>query len=76
MWPALLGIGEEDLIPVHGLKTVHNLIQNEVYQQILKDVVRSASHFPKQSTDDEIANFENEMTQMICWVLERHKKLK
>ncbi|XP_048508242.1 TBC1 domain family member 20 isoform X2 [Athalia rosae] len=75
LWPRLLGLKNEDLTPVDRLENVHEQIPNDVYQQILKDVVRSASHFPPGSTEEEIAAFENEMTQMICWVLHRHKKL-
>lgn len=75
LWPRLLGLRDGDLAPVKGLETIHNQIGNDVYQQILKDVVRSASHFPPGSTEDEISLLEEQMTQMICWVLHRHKKL-
>ncbi|XP_046469803.1 TBC1 domain family member 20 isoform X1 [Neodiprion pinetum] len=75
LWPRLLGLSDREPDPVNGLDTVHTKIPNEVYQQILKDVVRSTSHFPQESTEDETTALENEMTQMICWVLHRNKKL-
>lgn len=58
------------------LENVHKLIDNEVYQQILKDVMRSGSHMPEDTSEDAMEKFQNELTQIICWVLSKHSELK
>jgi len=67
---------EEESIPISRLETVHTCIPNEVYQQIVKDVARSGSHIPQNATEKETENFQEQLTQLMCWVLHRHTQLK
>lgn len=67
---------QEDFTPVTELETVHTHIPNEVYQQILKDVARSGSHMSQDATDTEIESFQEQLTQLMCWVLYKHSQLK
>lgn len=55
---------------------IHTRVPDEVYQQILKDVARSGGHLEPNPSDKELEKFQDEMTQLICWVLHRHPKLK
>ncbi|XP_076750905.1 TBC1 domain family member 20 [Xylocopa sonorina] len=75
LWPRLLRLPEEGTFSVNGLETVHNLIPNEVYQQILKDVARSGSHISQNAVQQEIDLFYEQLTQLMCWVLHKHSKL-
>lgn len=61
---------------INGLETVHTYIPNEIYQQILKDVARSGSHVSQNATEEETENFQEQLTQLMCWVLHRHSQLK
>lgn len=67
---------QEEFIPTYGLETVHTRIPNEVYQQILKDVARSGSHISQNATEKETESFQEQLTQLMCWVLHRHSELK
>lgn len=67
---------QEEFTPINGLETVHTRIPNEVYQQILKDVARSGSHISQNATEKETENFQEQLTQLMCWVLHRHSELK
>jgi len=71
-----LRLAQLELAPVNGLETVHTYIPNEIYQQILKDVARSGSHISQNATEKETENFQEQLTQLICWVLHRHSQLK
>lgn len=75
LWPKLLRLVQEEFAPVNGLETVHTCIPNEVYQQILKDVARSGSHISQNATEKETESFQEQLTQLMCWVLHRHSKL-
>ncbi|XP_015610596.1 TBC1 domain family member 20 [Cephus cinctus] len=75
LWPRLLGLSDEEPVPVEGLETVHTLLPDEIYQQILKDVARSSGHLSSRATEEEIEIFHEELTQLICWVLHRHTYL-
>ncbi|KAG7201540.1 hypothetical protein KM043_004291 [Ampulex compressa] len=75
LWPKLLRLTTEELSPISGLDTVHTCIPNDVYQQILKDVARSGSHISQSATEQETEIFQQELTQIMCWVLHRHSKL-
>lgn len=67
---------QEKSEPVDGLETIHTYIPNEIYQQILKDVARSGSHISHNATEKETENFQEQLTQLMCWVLHRHSQLK
>lgn len=67
---------QEEFTSVNGLETVHSCIPNEVYQQILKDVARSGSHISQNATEEETESFQEQLTQLMCWVLHRHSELK
>lgn len=67
---------QEESVPVDGLDTIHTCIPNEVYQQILKDVARSGSHISHNATEEETESFQEQLTQLMCWVLHRHSRLK
>ena len=58
------------------LDIIHTLVPDEVYQQILKDVARSGGHLHSDATEKEMEKFQDELTQLICWVLHRHPRLK
>ncbi|GAB1864422.1 TBC1 domain family member 20 [Camponotus japonicus] len=75
LWPKLLRLVQEEFIPIYGLETVHTRIPNEVYQQILKDVARSGSHISQNATEKETESFQEQLTQLMCWVLHRHSEL-
>ncbi|XP_014480936.1 PREDICTED: TBC1 domain family member 20 [Dinoponera quadriceps] len=75
LWPKLLRLVQEDSVPVDGLETIHTCIPNEVYQQILKDVARSGSHISQNATEEETESFQEQLTQLMCWVLHRHSRL-
>ncbi|KYN01491.1 PREDICTED: TBC1 domain family member 20 [Cyphomyrmex costatus] len=75
LWPKLLRLVQLDLTPVNGLETVHTYIPNEIYQQILKDVARSGSHVSQNATEKEMENFQEQLTQLMCWVLHKHSQL-
>ncbi|XP_017889180.1 TBC1 domain family member 20 [Ceratina calcarata] len=75
LWPKLLRLSEETIYSVNGLETIHNHIPNEIYQQILKDVARSGSHISQDATQEEIDNFHEQLTQLMCWVLHKHTTL-
>ncbi|KMQ88863.1 tbc1 domain family member 20-like protein [Lasius niger] len=75
LWPKLLRLVREEFTPVNGLETVHTCIPNEVYQQILKDVARSGSHISQNATEKETESFQEQLTQLMCWVLHRHSEL-
>ena len=76
MWPKLLRVSEQKLKMVEDLEDVHKFVDNEVYQQILKDVARSGSHMPEDTSEDAMEKFQKELTQIICWVLSKHSELK
>lgn len=76
LWPKLLRLPENQAPTEDDLENVHKLIDNDIYQQILKDVARSGSHMPDDTSDDVMDNFQKELTQIICWVLSRHQNLK
>jgi len=71
-----LRLVQEKSEPVDGLETIHTYIPNEVYQQILKDVARSGSHISHNATEKETESFQEQLTQLMCWVLHRHSQLK
>ncbi|XP_050448544.1 TBC1 domain family member 20 isoform X1 [Cataglyphis hispanica] len=75
LWPKLLRLVQEEFTSVDGLETVHTCIPNEVYQQILKDVARSGSHISQNATEEETESFQEQLTQLMCWVLHRHSEL-
>ncbi|XP_076630417.1 TBC1 domain family member 20-like isoform X1 [Colletes latitarsis] len=75
LWPKLLRLPEESIFSINGLETIHNLIPNEVYQQILKDVARSGSHISQNATQHEMDHFHEQLTQLMCWVLHKHSML-
>ncbi|XP_012540167.1 TBC1 domain family member 20 [Monomorium pharaonis] len=76
LWPKLLRLVQlDELAPVNGLETVHTYIPNEIYQQILKDVARSGSHISQNATEKETESFQEQLTQLMCWVLHRHSQL-
>ncbi|KAL0132731.1 hypothetical protein PUN28_000459 [Cardiocondyla obscurior] len=75
LWPKLLRLTQPELAPVDGLETVHTYIPNEIYQQILKDVARSGSHISQNATEEETETFQEQLTQLMCWVLHRHSQL-
>ncbi|XP_078048855.1 TBC1 domain family member 20 [Augochlora pura] len=75
LWPRLLRLSEENSLPIDGLETIQDCVPNEVYQQILKDVARSGSHISQSATESEIESFQEQLTQLICWVLHRHSRL-
>ncbi|XP_011151226.1 TBC1 domain family member 20 [Harpegnathos saltator] len=75
LWPKLLRLVQKESIPVNGLETIHTCIPNEVYQQILKDVARSGSHISHNATEEETESFQEQLTQLMCWVLHRHSRL-
>ncbi|XP_029681041.1 TBC1 domain family member 20 isoform X2 [Formica exsecta] len=75
LWPKLLRLVQEEFIPVNELETIHTCIPNEVYQQILKDVARSGSHISQNATEKETESFQEQLTQLMCWVLHRHSEL-
>lgn len=60
---------------MNNLDAIHLCIPNDVYQQILKDVARSGSHMPQNASQEDMDNFYNELTQIMCWVLHRHSEL-
>lgn len=77
MWPKLLRLAQlEQTALVDGLETVHTYIPNEIYQQILKDVARSGSHISQSATEKETESFQEQLTQLMCWVLHKHSQLK
>jgi len=71
-----LRLVREESIPINVLETIHTCIPNEVYQQIVKDVARSGSHIPQNATEEETENFQEQLTQLMCWVLHKHTQLK
>ncbi|XP_014215444.1 TBC1 domain family member 20 [Copidosoma floridanum] len=76
LWPKLLRLPDmQKFEMVNNLENIHNLIDNDVYQQILKDVARSRGHMPEDASEDVIETFQKELTQIICWVLSRHSDL-
>ncbi|OXU27335.1 hypothetical protein TSAR_007295 [Trichomalopsis sarcophagae] len=76
LWPKLLRLPDEELNMLgEDLESVHKLIDDEIYQQILKDVARSGSHMPEDTSEDAMEKFHKELTQIICWVLSRHPEL-
>ncbi|XP_043516640.1 TBC1 domain family member 20 isoform X1 [Frieseomelitta varia] len=75
LWPKLLRLSEESNFSVTGLETIHSHIPNEIYQQILKDVARSGSHISQDATQHEIDHFQEQLTQLMCWVLHKHSVL-
>ncbi|EZA48687.1 hypothetical protein DMN91_001845 [Ooceraea biroi] len=75
LWPKLLRLVQEESVPISGLETVHTCIPNEVYQQILKDVARSGSHIPQNAPETEAESFQEQLTQLMCWVLHKHSQL-
>ncbi|KAH0534845.1 TBC1 domain family member 20 isoform X2 [Cotesia glomerata] len=76
LWPKILRLTDDELNYVgEELNDIHTHIPDEVYQQILKDVARSGSHLPTNATDTEMANFHNDLTRIICWVLHRHPNM-
>ncbi|XP_071575041.1 TBC1 domain family member 20 [Temnothorax nylanderi] len=75
LWPKLLRLAQPEPTPVDGLETVHTYIPNEIYQQILKDVARSGSHISQSATEKETESFQEQLTQLMCWVLHRHSHL-
>lgn len=44
------------------LESVHNLIPDETYQQIIKDVARSHGQIPEKSSEEEVETFEKDST--------------
>ena len=76
LWPKLLRLPDREQPSVFGLDTIHTFIPYEVYQQILKDVARSRGHLPSNATEEDIQVFQEQMIQMICWVLHRNPHLK
>ncbi|XP_011874846.1 PREDICTED: TBC1 domain family member 20 [Vollenhovia emeryi] len=75
LWPKLLRLSRSEPTPVDGLETVHKYIPNEIYQQIQKDVARSGSHISQSATEQETECFQEQLTQLMCWVLHRHSQL-
>ncbi|KAL2712610.1 TBC1 domain family member 20 [Vespula squamosa] len=75
LWPKILRLSMDEIVPVEGLETIYTKIPNEVYQQILKDVARSGSHISPSATEEETEHFQDQLTQIICWVLHRHPEL-
>ena len=75
LWPKLLRLSEENSLSISGLETIHKHIPNEVYQQILKDVARSGSHISQNAAQHEIEHFQQQLTQLMCWVLHKHSTL-
>lgn len=75
LWPKMLKLPIEFASSVENLDNVHLNLEDEVYQQILKDVARSRGHMPDNATEDLILKFQTELTQLICWVLSRHSDL-
>ncbi|XP_058802678.1 TBC1 domain family member 20 [Phymastichus coffea] len=75
IWPKLLRLPENQPPVEDDLENVHKLIDNDIYQQILKDVARSGSHMPDDTSEDAMNKFEKELTQIICWVLFKHPNL-
>ncbi|KAI4504246.1 hypothetical protein M0802_000717 [Mischocyttarus mexicanus] len=75
LWPKILRLSKEKIVPVDELKIICTKIPNEVYQQILKDVARSGSHISPTATEEETEHFQNQLTQIICWVLHKHPEL-
>lgn len=61
---------------VDDLEDVYKCIDNDVYQQILKDVARSGSHMPEDTSEDDMEKFQKELTQILCWVLSKHPEMK
>lgn len=76
LWPRLLEIEEDEFQHVMGLSTIHEQVPQEVYQQILKDIARSGGHLHPDTTEEENEKFQQEMAQLICWVLHRQPSLK
>lgn len=77
LWPKLLRLPDEELDMLEEeLETVYKLVDDEIYQQILKDVARSGCHMPEDTSEDTMEMFQKELTQIICWVLSRHPELK
>ncbi|XP_043467109.1 TBC1 domain family member 20 isoform X1 [Leptopilina heterotoma] len=75
LWPELLRLPDKEMPIVTELGTIHKCIPCEVYQQVLKDVARSGGHLFSNTTEEEIQIFQEEMTQLICWVLYRNPHL-
>ncbi|KAI4493740.1 hypothetical protein M0804_001916 [Polistes exclamans] len=75
LWPKILRLSKEKIVPIDELETIYTKIPNEVYQQILKDVARSGSHISPTATEEETEHFQNQLTQIICWVLHKHPEL-
>ncbi|XP_051158357.1 TBC1 domain family member 20 [Leptopilina boulardi] len=75
LWPQLLRLPDKEMPIVDELETVHKCIPCEVYQQVLKDVARSGGHLFPDATEEEISRFQDQMTQLICWVLYRNPSL-
>ena len=71
----MLKLTETKASNINDLENVHKKIPDEIYQQILKDVTRSRGHIPEDTSDFEVEKFENELTQIICWVLSKHSEL-
>ncbi|XP_057333825.1 TBC1 domain family member 20 isoform X2 [Microplitis mediator] len=76
LWPKILRLTDNESNKVgEELDSIHTLIPDEIYQQILKDVARSGSHLPHNATKSEIDTFHNELTKIICWVLHKHPNM-
>ncbi|KAK2587099.1 hypothetical protein KPH14_002865 [Odynerus spinipes] len=75
LWPKILRLPKDELMPVDGLETIHTKVPKEVYGQILNDVARSRGHISQTATEEEVKHFQDQLTQIICWVLHRHPEL-
>ncbi|XP_008549043.1 TBC1 domain family member 20 isoform X2 [Microplitis demolitor] len=76
LWPKILRLTDNESNKVgEELDSIHTLIPDEIYQQILKDVARSGSHLSHNATKSEIDTFHNELTKIICWVLYKHPNM-
>ncbi|XP_011500588.1 PREDICTED: TBC1 domain family member 20 [Ceratosolen solmsi marchali] len=75
VWPKLLRLMDRDFKVINDLDSIHMFVDIEVYEQILKDVARSGGHMPVDTSEEDMENFQKELTQIICWVLSKHEEL-
>nr|XP_039261333.1 TBC1 domain family member 20-like [Styela clava] len=69
-WPKLLNVNVFDAVMRPGDLHLH-----KDYQQVLLDVNRSARRFPKSMPADQREILQNQMLDVIVWVLTEHSEL-
>jgi hypothetical protein len=61
--PRLLRISDISDV-TEDLESVHTLIPDKTYQQIIKDVARRHGHIPEESSKEQVETFEKRCTKI------------